>query len=341
MALPPLKLEPATLQEIWWTDKGAIKEKGPSNKRQNFTVQFNPQTLKVNFSNQKAGGEQPKGSSTQFVGKGVTKLTLELWFDISLAQAQGRVEGKSPTSPGTNTPPPPIDVRSLTQQVAYFMKPQQVQGKPDTYVPPGIRFKWGSFTFEGVMDSMDETLDLFSEKGLPLRASVNVSISRQEIIFDANKAATLKEAPGVQPFEAIPAGKPLQQSAAEAGTDWRKTALANGIENPRLMSPGALVNLSASVSVSGAASLGVDLSGGAQVGVSAGLSAQAGIGVSGGVQLGAGAGAGTGVGAQTAASAGGGVQLGFVGSATAGASASAQAGAAAGVQFGGGFGGGV
>src|SRR5262249_9701960 len=147
MALPPLQLKQAVLQEIWWTDKGALQEKGPNGQDgKEFTVQFNPQTLKVNFSNQKAGGEQPKGSSTQFVGKGVTKLTMELWFDISYAQAQGRVEEGDD-----------IDVRNLTQQVAYFMKPQPVKGKKNTYVPPGIRISWGTFLFDGVMDSMDET----------------------------------------------------------------------------------------------------------------------------------------------------------------------------------------
>src|SRR5262249_42475734 len=120
MALQPLKLEQAILQEIWWTDKGALKEKSPGGQDgKKFTVQFNPQTLKVNFSNQKAGGEQPKGSSTQFVGKGVTKLTLELWFDISYAQAQGRVKAVEDSAE--------IDVRSLTQQVAYFMQPQPVK----------------------------------------------------------------------------------------------------------------------------------------------------------------------------------------------------------------------
>ncbi len=322
MALEPLQLKQAILQEIWWTDKGALQEKGPNGKDgKKFTVQFNPQSLKVNFSNQKAGGEQPKGSSTQFVGKGVTKLTLELWFDISYAQAQGRVQAVAGSQD--------IDVRSLTQQVAYFMQPQQVRGKKDIYVPPGIRVSWGTFVFEGVMDSMDETLDLFSTDGLPLRASVNISVSRQEIIFDPKKTAVLTGAPGVQPFDVMNAGEPLQK---RAGTDWRQAALANGIENPRMMSPGALVNLSAGVSVSGAASLGVDLSAGAQVGVSAGLNVQAGIGIGGGAQVSAGAGAG----AQAGASAGGGVQLGF-----ADTSASAQVSAGASVQFGGGFGGGV
>src|SRR6266849_1848659 len=285
MALEPLQLKQAILQEIWWTDKGALQEKGPNGKDgKKFTVQFNPQSLKVNFSNQNAGGEQPKGSSTQFVGKGVTKLTLELWFDISYAQAQGRVQAVAGSQD--------VDVRSLTQQVAYFMQPQQVRGKKDIYVPPGVRFSWGTFVFDGVMDSMDETLDFFSADGLPIRASVNISVSRQEIIFDPKKTAVLTGAPGVQPFDVMNAGEPLQN---RAGTDRRQAALANGIENPRMMSPGALVNLSAGVSVSGAASLGVDLSAGAQVGISAGLSAQAGASV----------------GVQAGASAGGGVQLGF------------------------------
>jgi Contractile injection system tube protein len=327
MALEPLQLKQAILKEIWWTDKGAPKEKGPSGQDgKQFTVQFNPQTLKINFSNQKAGGEQPKGSSTQFVGKGVTKLTMELWFDISYAQAQGRVTAAADSKT--------IDVRSLTQQVAYFMQPQAVKGKPNTYVPPGIRINWGTFLFEGVMDSMDETLDLFSTDGLPLRASVSISVSRQEIIFDPKKTATLAGAPGVQPFDVMNAGEPLQK---RAGPDWRNAALANGIENPRMMSPGALVNLSAGVSLGGAASLGVDLSAGAQVGVSAGLSAQAGIGISGGAQVSAGALLGT----QAGVSAGGGVQLGFAASAAAGASASAQISAGASVQISGGFGGGV
>jgi hypothetical protein len=180
------------------------------------------------------------------------------------------------------------------------------------------------------MDSMDETLDLFSTDGLPLRASVNISVSRQEIIFDPKKTATLAGAPGVQPFDVMNAGEPLQK---RAGPDWRNAALANGIENPRLMSPGALVNLSAGVSVGAAASLGVDISAGAQVGISAGVSAQAGIGFSSSTQV------STGVSAGAVAGVSGGAQLGFAASATTSSSSTTQA--SAGVQIGGGFGGGV
>ncbi len=328
MSVQPLKLEPAKLQEIWWTDKGALKETGPSGQEgKSFTVQFNPQTLKVNFSNQKAGGDQPKGSSTQFVGKGVTKLTVELWFDVTLALAQGRLSGDE-------------DVRRLTNEVAYFMKPQEVAGKKNSLVPPGVRFRWGTFVFEGVMDSMDETLDLFSAAGSPIRASVNVSISKQEIIYDPAKSAALGDAPGVQPFEVMKAGEPLQQSAAKAGNnDWKSVALANGIENPRMLAAGALVNLSAGVSVSGAAQLGVDISGGAQIGVSGGFSAGAGISTSASASLGTNISGGV----QTNVSAGGGTQLGFVSGANVSGGGTITAGGSldGSLSASGGFGGGV
>jgi contractile injection system tube protein len=275
MPSPPPQLKTATIEEIWWTDTGAIKTGTPNgNPAKNFPVQFNPQTLKVNFSNQKAGGDQPKGSSTQFVGKGVTKLSLELWFDVALAIEQGRV-------------PAGTDVRGLTGEIAYFMAPQTVtvKGKKGL-APPGIRFHWGSFLFEGVMDSMDETLDLFSADGLPLRASVSISVSKQEIQYDRSKAASLGAAvPGSEPLTVAKAGRSLQQMASDAGTsNWQGIALANGIENPRILAAGALVNLSADVSVSGGAQVGIDV--GASAGFSAGVQSSATATATGGVQLG-------------------------------------------------------
>lgn len=326
MPSPPPQLKTATIEEIWWTDTGAIKDGTPSgNPAKNFSVQFNPQTLKVNFTNQKAGGDQPKGSSTQFVGKGVTKLTLELWFDIALAIEQGRV-------------PDGTDVRALTGEVAYFMAPQPVtvKGKKGL-APPGMRFHWGSFLFEGVMDSMDETLDLFSADGDPLRASVSISVSKQEIQYDPSKAASLGESvPGSEPLTAAKAGRSLQQMASGAGTNnWQNIALANGIENPRMLAAGALVNLSADASVS--ASLGVEAGASAQFGASAGFSASGGVSVGGGAQAGFSSGAGT------SASTSGGVQLGFAGSASVSGGASLQGGVSGGgaMVAGGGFGGGV
>ena len=317
----PVTLETATFEEVWWDSKGNVKPNTPTgNPPKKFPVQFNPASMKLNYTNQKSGGDQPQGSSTQFVGKAVTKLTLELWFDIALAQAQGRVD------PGT-------DVTQLTQEIAYFLAPQKVpgSGKTNTVPPPGLRIQWGSFSFEGTMDSMDETLEFFSADGLPLRANVSISVSKQEISYDANTAATLQDpqSAGVQPYTPMTASKPFQQAAAEAGnSDWQSAALANGIENPRMLSAGALVNFNAGASISASAQLGVtaqtsgslsaSVSFGAQAGVSAGVSGGVSASVSGGFSAGVSGGANAGV----SAGARSGISLGFVGSGQVGAGAS-------------------
>ena len=69
----PIKLLKAELREISWDDQQQVQEGDPEKTVQ---VQFNPETLKVNFSNQKAGGDQRGGSAVQFVGAGSTKLSL-------------------------------------------------------------------------------------------------------------------------------------------------------------------------------------------------------------------------------------------------------------------------
>jgi contractile injection system tube protein len=338
------KLTKATLQEIRWTKAGTVETKSVAGQKTDpIEVQFNPATLKVTFSNQKAGGDQPTGSPVQFVGKGTTKLSLELVFDTTILEQQG---------PGG----PPPDVRLKTKEIFDLMKPTEVKPQPKgskakQFIPPGVRFHWGSFLFDGVVDSMDENLEFFSSSGVPLRATVSLSLSQQELQFQIGTADA--EAAGTSPFEEAKAKDSVQQMAAKSGnSDWKPVALANGIENPRLLAPGTLVNLSAtgvsaslggplgvggvalggaSFGVSGAVAAGVGVSLGAGSSLSAsasigggaslGASASLGVGVGVGVSVGAGAGAGL------AASAGAGLSFG----ASAGASASLGGGLAAGV----------
>ncbi len=214
-------------------------------------VQFNPESLKVAFANQIANqqqgaGDQQQASSRQFVGAGTTKLTLQLVFDVNAEFPQGQ-------SPET-------DVRKLTQGVAYFITPKKVRvNNEDKYLPPGVRFLWGSFQFDGFMDSLDETLEFFSPEGVPQRASVSVALSQQRITeFTFNpttgrpgggSGALGQGAPvGSTPLTEAPAGANLQSLAGSA--DWRQIAQANNIENPRLLQPGQLIDFSATVRLS-------------------------------------------------------------------------------------------
>lgn len=203
------------------------------------TVQFNPENLKVTYSNQvvppQGKASQDGSAPLQFVGTGTTKLSVQLWFDVS-----GQTD---------ETPNPVIDVRNLTKDVAYFMIPRK---DGEHYLPPAVRFLWGSFSFDGVMDSLDESLEFFSREGYPLRASMSFGLSQQKIEAFLGAAGTSSPpgmpgfAPGTQPLTASRQGQSVQAMAAmaPAGTSWKAIAAANGIENPRFLEPGTLVNLS-------------------------------------------------------------------------------------------------
>jgi hypothetical protein len=199
------------------------------------TVQFNPESLKVTFNNQlvkPAGAGDQRGSApSQFVGSSTTRLALTLWFDVGSPQGAG---------------PAVDDVRKLTHKVAFFITPQPAKGRKNVLLPPAVRFAWGSFMFDGLMDSLEETLDFFSPQGKPLRASLSLTLSQQAIEFDFQDVDGAPTAtPGTTPLAQAPAGSTVQGLADTAGaSDWQSIAAANGIENPRLLTPGTLVDLS-------------------------------------------------------------------------------------------------
>jgi hypothetical protein len=216
--------------------------------KDNWTiVQFNPDSMKVTFANQIAtpsgSGDQNGPQARQFVGGGTTKLSVTLYFDVTSEIPQGLPEVD--------------DVRKLTQRVAYFITPAgDPANNPTKFIPPSVRFLWGSFQFDGIMESLEENLDLFSFEGRPLRASVAIALTQQKITaFQFNDvapppAATLQggQPAGTAPLTEAPAGSSLQSMVANQpglgpGADWQSVALANGIENPRLLPAGQLINL--------------------------------------------------------------------------------------------------
>jgi len=244
------KLTKAKLIEIEWKTPGAKGERKSGGKE--VTVQFNPASLRVTYANQVQTNDQSNNASTQYVGKGSSKLSLELIFDVSMPLGQ---------DPETTAPPgqPPNDVRRMTAEVAYFITPIPGTGKDkDKFTPPGARLIWGSFLFDGIVESMDETLELWSEDGRPLRAVVSIGMSQQGVVVDFNPNATPPPPnagagqPGTRPMEPARQGDSVQSMAGRAGltVDWQLIARANGIENPRNLAPGTLIDLRAGANVS-------------------------------------------------------------------------------------------
>lgn len=257
MPARPAELAKAVLQEITWNRDQQVQVLDKS-----IEVQFNPESLKVSLTNQKSNDDQRGGSSTQYVGQGTSKLSFDLWFDVSAPPPRRTgADGTVDTSAVT-------DVRRLSREVGYFMEPRrQDDGK---YIAPGVRFSWGSFRFDGTMESLNETLDFFSADGRPLRAQISVTLSQQQIVFafgDSGAAPRPANAPPTQPQRPARENESVQSIAGESGRQdqWQGDALRNGIENPRRLSPGTSLDLSAASRASVSPSLGVTLPSGATV----------------------------------------------------------------------------
>lgn len=235
---------------------------------QKIEVQFNPESLKLTYANQLVqpqGGDQASGNAgRQFVGAGTTKLALQLWFDVSALQ-------KDPVD----------DVRRLTQKVVYFMTPQKSEADPTKLAPPGARFAWGSFLFDGMVEGMDETIEFFSPDGKPLRASITLTLSQQKILEAEFKGdGKVPALPGHKPLASAKAGDSLQNMASRSGKgDWQSIAAANGIEDPLRLSPGQLIDLNGGIAGS------VRVSPGGGTGASPGLGGSTGVSVNAGAKV--------------------------------------------------------
>lgn len=229
-------LEKAKLIEINWQDDGTVDV----NTGSQTEVQFNPASLRVSFSNQVQTDDQSTGSAMQYVGKGSSGLAVDLIFDVSGPDATDSQ-----------------DVRKMTEKVADFMKTTKAgEGEETRYKVKGLRFLWGTFRFDGILESMNETLELWSEDGRPLRAAVSISLKQPGIQFEFEDNPNATPPPaggtgapaGTTPQTPAPQGANLQSMVAQAGlkADWKAVATLNGIENPRHLPTGALINLQVS-----------------------------------------------------------------------------------------------
>lgn len=106
--------------------------------RTRVVVQFNPETIQISYAS------PPDGPST-------STLRLQLWFDV-----------------GTEATTAEPDVRQLTSRVASFIN------RRSDGTPPLVRFAWGSFRFDGVLEALDETLEFFAADGRALRAQLSL-----------------------------------------------------------------------------------------------------------------------------------------------------------------------
>jgi hypothetical protein len=232
-----------------------------------FKLQFNPASVEYSLSAE-FDDRNGDNKARQFVKKTNAKLTMTLVFD------------------STDTG---INVRTQTNNLALLLRPAKDGSKQ--FVPK-VEFGWGAFSFTGVVEQFKETLDFFSADGVPLRASVNMTLAGQEVEFQKGKRAKVDQGTTPDPVAAAPGSGPSDVAGALGDQRAaRAIAEANGSASLRFGAEASL-NVGGSVSLAAAA----DFSVGAGAGLSLGAGVGVGMGVGGGVSGGIGGGITGGVG---------------------------------------------
>lgn len=283
--------------------KGTLAAKDPIVPGE-LTCHFNPSSLRLTYSNQ--FGE---GKPFAHARETVAKLDVELIFDntgigysvldeLAILTAMTRSRGGAAAGSAKNDKPPAGEVAV-------------------------VEFHWAGKLFEGVVESMTQTIEYWSREGIPMRATVQLSL-KETSEADYSKFRYAHTEPVKVPQEFVP-------SVPAGNGDKASTDAASKGGNPRAGS--AIAAFNGLESMRGGVGGSAGASAGGSIGVSAGanLGAAAGFAASGGISAGAGAGAslGFGLGASAGASAG------------AGLGAAAGIGMAGGVGIGGGIGGGI
>ncbi len=265
-------------------------DKGSAAGGVDLVVDFDPKSLALTYT---PTGPAPGSSNTtsgtfseapsQQTGQSTT-LSFDLTFDTSTSGDS--VQGK-------------------TDQLVLLTRPGPLgETAPTRKV---MRFSWGTFLFYGTITSLSQTIDFFSDAGVPLRADVRLTLTEvapanpdgdtggggmggaigasasfgasasvgasasasvgasasfgasagisagasASAGFGVSAGASAGASVGTTPLTLSQSGDSLQTIAARAGgsASWKAVASANGIENPRMVEPGTVIDANASVEV--------------------------------------------------------------------------------------------
>lgn len=180
---------------------------------ESISVLFNPSEYSVeaanNYSWQKILGQSvPVG---MFMSGEIETMSVDLFFDTYEAG---------------------VDVRIFTNQVLELMA---VEKQLNT--PPICKFVWDSFQFTGVVEKVSQRFTMFLEQGTPVRATLGVTFKGTSVKKSSGDIASATEKVTQQ---TVNQGDQLYLIAYRTYKDpgkWRKIAIANQIDNPRLLKP--------------------------------------------------------------------------------------------------------
>lgn len=181
-----------------------------------FNVMFNPEEYSLNKDNNFASQAIPGLTSPllQFVHGNLRTLDMELFFDTFETQQ---------------------DVRDQTQQITDLLTIDS-----DLHTPPVLRVTWGSLDFRCVLAKVGQKFIKFFNDGRPARARLNVTFN-EYLDADTQVIAANLQTSDFSKAHTVRDGDTLSGLAGQYYEDaakWRPIALANGIVDPRALTPG-------------------------------------------------------------------------------------------------------
>ena len=209
-------------------EKAKIKRLVPDGSE--IEVLFNPTEYRVSKSNQFAEVAIPglAAPMLQFGHGNAQTLSMQLFFDTYDPQATGSRYEKN------------RDVRTYTRQVTDLLRINA-----ELHAPPVIQFSWGSFVFVGVLQQADVRFNLFLPSGVPVRATIDVTIKE---FYDNRKETGMLQSANYTKQHVVHRGDTLAGIAAEHYDDptkWRPIADANNIDDPLALEPGRVLMIPA------------------------------------------------------------------------------------------------
>lgn len=187
-----------------------------------FTVQYNPKDFKVDKSLtwEESKTQGKSGNSLQFQKGAPMTASFDLLFDTT-ADGMSNVQTTWVNSllAFTNS-----EVSPSSGEAAELSKKR----------PHALKFTWGNFTMDCVIESVNVTYLMFSSSGDAVRARTTVKLKEwkpPESGFSAGSGQTSTRGEKIKLVQAS-GGQTLSQVAAANGSDMRTVAAANGETNP-------------------------------------------------------------------------------------------------------------
>ena len=191
---------------------------------------FNPTELSFSRTNSWSAPEMPgKGVPTlNYTGAQSGSMTLRLFFDTT--------DGGNP-------------VTTYTDQLLGLMEVDSslpgTNENTNNARPPWVQFNWGSMhSFKAVVSSASVSFTYFSSQGMPLRATVDLTLTQYEDGKVFGPQNPTSGTPHPQRAHRVQPGETLDRIAAThygSASSWRGIAEINGIEDPLALKPGRVL----------------------------------------------------------------------------------------------------